>query len=99
MPVVIGALRETAPSETRVALVPEVAGKFAAAGATVIIERGAGVSAQYPDAAFKNVDFIDSASAVLARADVLLKVQPPSQSEIAALRKGAVIIGFFQAHQ
>jgi NAD(P) transhydrogenase subunit alpha len=99
MPVVIGALRETAPSETRVALVPEVASKFAAAGATVIIERGAGVSAQYPDAAYKNVEPVDSASTLLARADVLLKVQPPSQSEIAALRKGTVIIGFFQAHQ
>jgi NAD(P) transhydrogenase subunit alpha len=99
MPVVIGALRETAPSETRVALVPEVASKFAAAGATVIIERGAGVSAQYPDAAFKNVEFVDSAAAVLAKADVLLKVQPPSPAEIAALRKGAVLIGFFQAHQ
>lgn len=99
MPVVIGALRETAPSETRVALVPEVAGKLAAAGATVMIERGAGVSAQYPDSAFKNVEFIDSAAALLAKADVLLKVQPPSPEEIAALRKGAVVIGFFQAHQ
>ena len=99
MPVTIGALKETAPSEMRVALVPEVAGKLAAAGARVIMERGAGVSAQYPDAAYKNVEWVDSADAVLAQADVLLKVQPPSAREIAALRKGAVVIGFMQAHQ
>lgn len=99
MPLTIGALKETAPSEKRVALVPEVAGKLAAAGATVIMERGAGVSAQYPDCAYQNVEFVDSAAAVLARADVLLKVQPPAASEIAALRKGAVVIGFLQAHQ
>ncbi len=99
MPLTIGALKETAPGEKRVALVPEVAGKFVAAGATVIMERGAGADAQYPDAAYQNVEFVDSAAAVLARADVLLKVQPPSAAEIAALRQGAVVVGFFQAHQ
>jgi len=99
MPVTIGALKETAPSEMRVALVPEVAGKFAAAGATVILERGAGLNAQYPDALYKNVEFVDSADAVLSRADVLLKVQPPTQHELATLRQSAVIIGFFYAHQ
>jgi len=99
MPLTIGALKETAPGEKRVALVPEVAGKFVAAGARVIMERGAGADAQYPDAAYQNVEFVDSAAAVLARADVLLKVQPPSAAEIAALRQGAVVVGFFQAHQ
>jgi NAD(P) transhydrogenase subunit alpha len=99
MPVIIGALRETAPSEQRVALVPEVASKFAAAGARVLIERGAGVAAQFPDAAYRNVEFADSAAAVLASADVLLKVQPASLDEIAALRSNAVLVGFLQAHQ
>lgn len=99
MPVTIGALKETAPNELRVALVPEVAAKFAAAGAKVVMERGAGESAQFPDALYKEVEFVDSAAQVLARADVLLKVQPPTLAEVAALRDGAVVIGFFQAHQ
>jgi len=43
MPVIIGALREGAPNETRVSLVPEVVDKFAASGAHVCIERGAGI--------------------------------------------------------
>ena len=50
MPVTIGGLRERAPGETRVSLVPEIADKFVALGARVLLERGAGVSAQFPDA-------------------------------------------------
>ena len=64
MPVVIGALKEVAPDESRVALVPEVAGKFAALGARLMIERGAGEAAQFPDSAFKNTElFADCTSA------------------------------------
>jgi proton-translocating NAD(P)+ transhydrogenase subunit alpha len=99
MPVVIGALKEVAPNESRVALVPEVAGKFAALGARILIERGAGEAAQFPDSSFKNTEFLPAAQALLQAADVLLKVQPPTTEEIAALRKGAVVIGFMQAHQ
>ena len=99
MPVVIGALKEVAPNESRVALVPEVAGKFAALGARVVMERGAGEAAQFPDSAYKNTEFSPAAQALLQSADVLLKVQPPTADEIAALRKGAVVIGFMQAHQ
>ena len=99
MPVVIGALKEVAPDESRVALVPEVAGKFAALGARVVMERGAGDAAQFPDPAFKNTELLPAAQTVLQGSDVLLKVQPPTLDEIAALRKGTVVIGFMQAHQ
>jgi H+-translocating NAD(P) transhydrogenase subunit alpha len=99
MPVVIGALKEVAPNESRVALVPEVAGKFAALGARIVMERGAGDAAQFPDSSFKNTEFLPAAQALLQSADVLLKVQPPTIEEIATLRKGAVVIGFMQAHQ
>ena len=98
MPVTIGALRESVPGETRVSIVPEVAGKLAAAGARVLLERGAGVSAQFPDARYQKVEWADSAAAVLAQADVLLTVQPASVAQIEALRPGSVVIGFMQAH-
>src|SRR5665213_1417683 len=98
MPVIIGALREGAPNETRVSLVPEVADKFAASGAQICIERGAGVRARFPDANFKNVEWLDSASAVLGKADVVLTVQPLSVEQIGQLQGGAVVIGFMQPH-
>ncbi len=99
MPVVIGAIREVAPSENRVALVPEVAGKLIALGAKVALERGAGARAQFPDATYNGVEFADSAQTILSAADVLLKVQAPSVEEIAQLKPGAVVISFMQAHQ
>ena len=98
MPVTIGVLRESAPQESRVSLVPEVAAKFAALGARVLIERGAGAAAHFPDALYKQVDWADSAAAVLAAADVLLTVQPLALAQIAAVKAGAVVVGYAQAH-
>ena len=98
MPVIIGVLRESVPQETRVSLVPEVAEKFATAGARVLIERGAGVRAQFPDASYRKVEWADSAAAVLAQSDILLTVQPLSLEQIAALKAGAVVVGYMQAH-
>ena len=98
MPVTIGALRESVPGETRVSLVPEVVTKLRAAGARVLMERGAGVSAQFPDTLYKDVEWADSAASVLAQADVLLSVQPLNMAQIGALRAGQVVVGYQQAH-
>jgi NAD(P) transhydrogenase subunit alpha len=98
MPVTIGALRETVPGETRVSVVPEVAEKLGLAGARVLLERGAGVSAQFPDALYKKTEWADSAAAVMAQADILLTVQPLSVAQIGTLKPGTVVIGFMQAH-
>ncbi len=97
MAVVVGVLKETAAKETRVAVVPEIAAKLKAIGVRVLIERGAGDMAHFPDASYADAEFGDAA-AILATADVLLKVQPPALAEVNALKKGAVIIGFMQAY-
>jgi len=97
MSVVVGVLAETAAKETRVAIVPEIAAKLRALGVRVLIERGAGAQAHFPDALFKDVEFSDAA-AILASADILLKVQPPTLAEIGALKPGAVVVGFMQAY-
>jgi len=97
MAVVVGVLTETAARETRVAIVPEVASKLKALGVRVLIERGAGVAAHFPDAAYADAELSDAAT-ILQSADILLKVQPPTLEEVAALKKGAVIIGFMQAY-
>jgi proton-translocating NAD(P)+ transhydrogenase subunit alpha len=97
MAVVVGVLTETAAKETRVAVVPEIAAKLKAAGARVFLERGAGTAAHFPDAAYTDAEFGDAA-AILASADVLLKVQPPSLAEVSALKTGAVVIGYMQAY-
>ena len=98
MPVTIGALREGAPLETRVSVVPEVAGKLVQSGARVLVERGAGTRAQFPDSAYKDVTWADSGDAVLEQSDVVLTVQPLTVDQIQRLKSGAVVIGFMQPH-
>src|SRR5215472_17746979 len=98
MSVTIGALRESAPRETRVSLVPEVTDKLIRDGAGVLIERTAGERAGYPDALYKGVTWSDGASGVLQAADVLLTVQPLTLEQIAQLRSSAVVVGFMQPY-
>jgi len=98
MPACIAVLRETVSNERRVALTPEIARKLKARGAIVAVESGAGVTAAFVDAAYKDAEILPDAAGVLARADVLLAVQPPSLERIAALREGAIVIGLLQPH-
>ena len=98
MSVTIGALRESAPRETRVSLVPEVTDKLMREGARVLIERAAGERAGYPDALYKSVSWSESASGVLQAADVVLTVQPLTLDQIAQLRASAVVVGFMQPY-
>src|SRR5215472_7061561 len=98
MAVTIGALRESAPAETRVSLTPEVAEKLAKEGARVLVERGAGERARFPDSLYKSVAWADTAAAVHGGADVLLTVQPLSVAQIEQLKPKAVVVGFMQPH-
>ncbi len=98
MSVTIGALRESVPQETRVSVVPEVAEKLAREGARVLIERGAGERARFPDSLYKSVSWAASAGEVLSTADVLLAVQPLGVEQIKQLKASAVVIGFMQPH-
>ena len=98
MSVTIGALRESAPQETRVSVVPEVAEKLAKEGARVLIERGAGARARFPDSLYKSVAWASSPGEVLTSADVVLTVQPLTVEQIGQLKAGAVVVGFMQPY-
>jgi NAD(P) transhydrogenase subunit alpha len=93
----VGVVKETAPGERRVALVPEAIGRLKSAGLDVLVESGAGNGSLIPDSAFT-----DAGATVLSRdelygsADVVLRVQKPSPDEIAPLRQGQAVIGFLQ---
>ena len=98
MAVTIGALRESTPLEARVSIVPEVAGKLAQGGARILLQQGAGTRAQFPDSAYKDVAWADSAEAVLEQSDIVLTVQPLTVDQIHRLKSGAVVIGYMQPH-
>jgi NAD(P) transhydrogenase subunit alpha len=98
MSATIGALREGAPQETRVSVTPEVADKLSREGVRVLLERGAGERASFPDALYKNVTWSSSADEVLQASDVLLTVQPLTVEQIARLKPAAVVVGFMQPY-
>jgi proton-translocating NAD(P)+ transhydrogenase subunit alpha len=87
--------KETAAGERRVALVPEIVGKLVPNGFEVLVERGAGEAASFPDAAFEEAGarIVDDA---WSEADAVAKVQRPSDAEVARLREGQVLIGFLE---
>ena len=95
----IGVPQETAPGERRVALVPESCKKLKQAGYEIAIEAGAGESAGFPDAAYRElgVTLESDPAALLGTADIVLKVGPPSiepdRDEVAWMQSGAVYLG------
>jgi NAD(P) transhydrogenase subunit alpha len=94
----IGVPKETAPRERRVALVPDSVARLVKAGAQVVVERGAGVAAAFPDSAYVTAGATIAATAAdtLAGSDVVTKVQRPSPDEARGLKANAVLISLFQ---
>lgn len=89
--------RESTPGERRVALTPEAAGKLAAGGFTVAVERGAGGAAGFPDEAYTEAGavLVDAAELLAGTGTVaVVRVGRPSADEAAALAAGTVLIGF-----
>jgi NAD(P) transhydrogenase subunit alpha len=89
----VSVVKETAPDERRVALVPEVLGKLRAAGVDVDVEAGAGDRAWFTDD-----DYAEAGAGVVSRsealaADVVVMVGKPDAAVVAALRPGQVLIG------
>jgi NAD(P) transhydrogenase subunit alpha len=88
-------MRETAPGERRVAATPETCRKLIALGAQVRVQKGAGFTAGFPDAAYEaaGAQLADSAQATLDGAGVLLCVAPPTPELLGALGSGATVVG------
>ena len=85
----IGVPRETTAGERRVALAPESVARLVKSGVEVVVERGLGLQANFPD------DLFEKAGATTGDpwgAGVVVKVQKPTADEARRLAKGAVLI-------
>ena len=91
--------RERRQGETRVAASPEVVKKLIGLGFQVTVEKGAGDGASFTDKAFQDAGatVAKDAEAALGTADVVFKVQAPEASEIALMKKGAMLIASLNA--
>jgi NAD(P) transhydrogenase subunit alpha len=97
MTITVGALRETAAGERRVAITPEVAKKLRGKGVRVLLEHAAGTAAGFPDGAYADAEFADAAQ-VLAQADLLACVLPSPDDLYAQMREGAIVVGQLRPH-
>jgi NAD(P) transhydrogenase subunit alpha len=90
--VILGVPQETAPTEQRVALIPESVARLVKAGVTVHIEHQAGLAAGFTDAAYQSAGAtLTDASGALG-ADLVCKVQKPRPDEATRMRQGATLI-------
>lgn len=98
----VGAPREVYPNERRVALTPQNVALLLKKGySRVLVERGAGVLADFPDEAYQKAGatLVDSAAQVWSDSDILLKVRGPSIAEAESAKANQVIISFLQPAQ
>ena len=90
----VAVLGETQPGETRVALIPATVRELAKIGCDVTVTSGAGVASHFADEEYKEAGatvVVDTAAA-MQRAQIVVKVQAPSDEEIEGLPDGVVLV-------
>jgi len=93
---IIGVPKEIKAQEFRVALLPGGAQQLVRRGHQVIVERGAGAGAGYPDAEYENAGatLIDSHASVFEQAALIVKVKEPLPQEYALLRPDQLLFTY-----
>ncbi len=96
-PTTLGVPAESTVGERRVALTPEHVGKLAKLGFEVRVESGAGERAGFSDDEYQRAGAVVVNASPPAdespwRSDVVVKVRPPTDQEVAKLRPGALLV-------
>lgn len=92
----IAVLRETAADEARVAATPETVKKLTALGATLAVERGAGLGAGIADSDYEQAGAqLGERAGVLAGAAIVLAVQAPDPATLAGTAPDAWVVAAF----
>ena len=97
MPMIVSVPKEAVPGEQRVALVPELVPKLTKAGLDVVVQFGAGASAGFFDPEYEGKG-AHLETEVFDKANVLLKVQPPTIDEIGRMNEDSILISFLQPY-
>ena len=94
----IGILKETYIGETRVPLIPFAVGELVRQGNRVMFQSEAGLGSGFDDQAYREMGttIVYSAEEVISRAELVLKVYPPSWDEYQKLEEGQILFSFLQ---
>ena len=95
---IIGIPREVVADEKRVALSPDVVRRIASEDVAFRVQAGAGAAAAFPDDAYREAgtDVVADVGTLWRDADMVVKIQPPTDEELALIKRGLVLIGMFQ---
>lgn len=88
----LGVAAESAAGETRVAATPAVVRQLVALGYEVEVESGAGARASFPDDAYEDAGAKICSREECWQADVVVRINPPTEAELDELRPGATLI-------
>jgi alanine dehydrogenase len=93
---IIGVPKEIKLQEHRVALLPSAVYQLIKRGHQVIVERGAGAGAGYPDADYESAgaEMTSDHKAVFEKAGMIVKVKEPQESEYALLQPGQILFTY-----
>lgn len=91
--------KERRSGETRVAGSPDVVGKLVALGFEVVVEKGAGLQANFTDDAFKDAGatIAKDFAATVKGTDVVFKILGPTKDELSKIGKGAKLMASLSA--
>lgn len=92
----IAVLKETRTGEKRVALTPATASQFIKLGFTCSIEAGAGYASNFSDEAYTQAGctVVADRNSLLSEAQLVVKVNAPTPTEIEALKSGTVVVSY-----
>jgi alanine dehydrogenase len=93
---IIGVPKEIKEQEQRVALLPSAVNQLTRQGHSVLVEKNAGAGSGYPDETYAKAgaEIVDQAKAVFSRADMIVKVKEPLETEFPLLRKGQILFTY-----
>lgn len=93
---IIGVPKEIKIQEYRVALLPSAAYQMVKRGHQVVVERGAGAGAGYPDADYEQAGarLVTTHAEAFEAADLVVKVKEPLPSEYGLLRRGQILFTY-----
>jgi alanine dehydrogenase len=94
---IVGVPREIKTAENRVALVPAGVESLVGDQHTVVVEQGAGLGSGFTDDAYRatGATVVTKAAEVWAKADMVVKVKEPIETEWPCMRKGQVVFTYF----
>jgi alanine dehydrogenase len=93
---IIGVPKEIKEQEQRVSLLPSAASQLTRRGHSVVVQKNAGIGSGYPDDEYAKAgaEIVGEAKEVFARADMVVKVKEPLETEFPLLRKGQILFTY-----